>query len=323
MSLKHISLGRMISGGGLALLVGGLTAGQAAFAAGHATFPGYRWPSGKHLAYQVQITAKVGFDMTSPRKSQVTSTITWNPVANLTTGQATASGMPITLGFAKGPLTVATNMPGVGTHSQHVTLGGVKMTGILHADGRMKVTGISMPAGAPTLPGVSMKTLMPMGAMPFMPPVPKAGWTAGHGFLAPYEFHQSAFSGASSGPSIKVSTHGLGEWVVPTVGNHHWHVGVKMKTVHPMDLTITSPAPQGSGQVVIKEQMLSDLYSHYLLNGQTGGLLQSEQSGGHMNITMAGKIPIKSSSGGSSTLDLAAVVHVTLHATMKRVKPGA
>ncbi len=320
MSRKHI--GRLVSGSGLALLVGGLTVGPAAFAAGHPTFPGYRWPAGKHLAFQVQIKATVGFDMTAPRKSQATSTITWNPVAKLTTGQAGAGGMPITLNFGKAPLTVATDMPGLGTHSQHMTLGGVQMTGVLQADGRLKVTNISMPAGAPMLPGVSLKTLMPMGAMPFMPPVPKAGWTAGKGFLAPYKFHQSALVGAtSSGPSIKVSTQGLGEWVMPTVGNHHWHIGVTMKTVHPIDLTITSPASQGSGQVVIKEQMMSNLYSRYLLNGQMGGLVQSEQAGGHMHIAMTGKLPTTTSSGKSSTMDLAAVVHVALHASMKRVKP--
>lgn len=294
MSLKV--LGPVTGSGVLILLLGSLTGGTMAAAA--PTFSGYHWPAGAHLTYQVTLAGTVNVDVTAPTKVKTTATIGWDPTATLTTGQSTANGTPITIRFSKAPLQVTTTGSGHAAKTEAVSIGSLSLTGMMQSDGRLTKTHFTMPKTS--LPsGVNLSSMLPIQGADFMPPVPKVGWTAGRGFLFSQSLNQSALAGlgalgGSTGSSkVALSNAKLGEWIVPQVGHHHWSVTVVENMMHPTVAAFTLPF--GKVKLTLKEALTGAMASHYTLNGQQGGLLESEQGGGHLSIIQSGKVSTGSS----------------------------
>ena len=308
--MSTCELRRLVLAGGI-LLAGVL--GSSGFAATVPTFSGYHWPTHLDRTYQANFRVMIQVAATLPKVSNGTVTMQWQPQIAFSTGQRTAQGILMTLRYAKAPLTVKWRAPNTNARIQSVQVGPLFVKGIFQSDGDLRVTRSDFSKMTQPIDSY-LKPFLPTNKVPILPRVPKVGWTAGRGFLAPYTVPPMPMAGMHFS-TVKTSYSHVGEWIVPKVGHHHWQVDITAHMTHPVEVTGT--LTNGSSTMRVHETIGTRVSGRYYLNGQLGGLLKGQAGSGSWTARVVGTSP---TSNGTTPI-LAETIHMTVHNVIRPLRP--
>jgi len=264
--------------------------GGSAFATSAPTFSGYVWPNESHQVYQMMFQATLrisaGSYVTAARWS-------WNPTITVTTGTVAAQGLPVGLRIEPASLSVKDQGPGPTDHHHYVLPSGPStLTGILGSNGRLAVSRFTWPTVYTLLVGFNLssvlKVLISNDLMSLVPPIPKAGWTAGRRVSVPFRICGPLTVIVNRNPLALahvtiMPTVGEQE-MLPTVGDHHWHVTTSTTLTHPLSATLavtntTKHQTRTTDLMITFASRTQDL-----LNGKQGGGLDRERSTGTLRL---------------------------------------
>ena len=229
-------------------------------------FPGYHWPTHAQTTYQ--LTLRVHEVDPGVGTSTSSSTTSWNPRVTIRTGAVNREGVSVTMDIQAAPYT--TTAAGAQTSPPPMTLGAMSVQAVLTRLGRWRAVRWSLPAH-PALPRQVLTAMLPLQDL--LPRVPERGWTAGHAVLVPYSL------GSLELPSFHVAAVRAGgpvpfaQWVVPSVGNHHWTVRDVLNTPRALSVFLVGPSTASRPNGLYPATLTAKLVTVDDLAGRDGGLL--------------------------------------------------
>jgi hypothetical protein len=259
------------------------------------SFTGYHWPAHDTVVYQIHWSA-------TSVQGNTTSTLSWNPSMLITTGNPSATGIPVTLRLNASPL-LTRDAPGLpSSNMQAIKIGTITLYGTVNSNGRLIDRTWMLPARHPAIPASALEKLLPLNVL--LPPVSPQGWTGGHSYLAAYPWTRLALGGVWFVSRQSAVNLPLTEKVSPQLQHHDWAVRTTIHT--PQAIPVDFPlAASGSNHPELTPGSLRiNAADTYLLSGTQGGIIKSMQSEIHATITMShtifAKITVKLSIAGKS-----------------------